>query len=205
MNSNEALIKSLEREGVLQSTKTKEALLRFPREDFVPSDQIAYAYEDRALPIGEAQTISQPFTVMFMLKLLDAEEGDKVLEIGAGSGWQTSILSHLVGGQGNVWAYEINEDVGKFGKNNLEKFSLKNVEYVIDDACCHWERHSEYDKIISGAAFNEIPKDLKNLLKLGGRLVAPTQEYDVRVIQRLNKNHFKEEVYKGFAFVPIVH
>ncbi len=204
MLTNEQLIQSLRADGVLRSKRIREALEKFPRERFVPADLVNHAYEDRPLPIGEAQTISQPYTVVFMLELLGAREGDSVLEIGAGSGWQTALLSHLVGASGHTWAYEINREVGKFGKKNLAQFKLKNADYVIADASRRWAEHAPYDRIIAGAAFDEIPDVLRQLLKVGGRLVAPTQEQDVRVIERVGQDQFDERVYPGFVFVPVV-
>lgn len=205
MLTNEQLIESLAKKGVLRSKRIKQALEKFSREKFVPADMVMYAYEDRPLPIGEAQTISQPFTVVFMLELLDARPGHNVLEIGAGSGWQTALLSHLVGANGHIWAYEINEAVGQFGKKNLAQFKLKNADYVIADASRHWNEHAPYDRIIAGAAFREIPDALRQLLKVNGRLVAPTQEQDVRVIERVSQSRFDERIYPGFVFVPVVH
>ena len=222
MLTNQQLIASLEDSGVLRSKRIKDALLTFPREKFVPTDLVTHAYEDRPLPIGEAQTISQPFTVVFMLELLDARVGHNVLEIGAGSAWQTAMLSYLVaaphpsplprgeGTMGHVWAYEINEAVGQFGKKNLERAGVEaakgvHAAYAIGDASKHWQEHAPYDRIIAGAAFIEIPDELRQLLKIGGRLVAPTQEQDVRVIERMSQHKFSERIYPGFVFVPVVH
>lgn len=205
MNSlNKELINHLINAGVLKSDKIKTALRKFPREKFVPPALADAAYEDHPLPIGQGQTISQPYTVVCMLELLDAQAGDNVLEIGAGSAWQTALLSSIVDGGGSVWAYEINETVGKFGLKNLSQFSLANVDYAIADASEHWHAHAPYNRIIAGAAFDEIPAELKNLLSPSGRLVAPTQENDIRVIERRGDN-FQEEIYSGFIFVPIVH
>ncbi|MBI1961720.1 MAG: protein-L-isoaspartate O-methyltransferase, partial [Parcubacteria group bacterium] len=216
MLTNEQLIASLEDSGVLRSKRIHEALFAFPREKFVPADLVNHAYEDRPLPIGEAQTISQPYTVVFMLELLDAQPGQNVLEIGAGSGWQTAMLSYLIsplltkegvgGGAGHVWAYEINKAVGQFGKKNLENAGVSvkaaqsvHAAYAIADASRHWDEHEPYDRIIAGAAFSEIPDELRQLLKVGGRLVAPTQEQDVRVIERVGQNEFDERIYPGFV------
>ncbi len=212
MSSNQDLIQRLEENGVLRLPQIKQALERFPRERFVPRELKDAAYEDRPLPIGEGpatsagrQTISQPYTVVFMLEELAVEAGDKVLEIGAGSGWQTALLSHLVGASGHIWAYEINREVGQFGKKNLAQFKLKNADYAIADASRRWSEHAPYDRIISGAAFDAIPDELRQLLKVGGCLVAPTQEQDVRVIERMSQDQFDERVYPGFVFVPVVH
>src|SRR3989338_11208544 len=153
MRTNQEFIAYLESGGVLRSPRIKQALERFPREYFVPPKLIRQAYEDYPLPIGEGQTISQPYTVVFMLEELKVKTGDKVLEIGAGSGWQTALLSYLVGKNGHVWAYEIRKPVAKFGRANLA--SLRNVDYVCGDASAHWRKHTPYNSIIAGAAFGD--------------------------------------------------
>lgn len=225
MTTNQELIEHLERSGVLRSPKLKQALEHFPREYFVPKELLGSAYEDYPLPIGEAQTISQPYTIIFMLEELGVKAGDKVLEIGAGSGWQTAILSYLVGKEGrrpsvasakdgHVWAYEIRHEVAEFGKQNIERFkrdargaSLRNFDYVEGDARAHWREHAPYNRIIAGAAFGDIneTRSLKSLLGLGGRMVIPTLNDDIRVVERAGKNKFKEKIHFGFVFVPVVH
>lgn len=208
MDTNISLIEHLQKIGVLHSPKIKEALIHFPREDFVSGGLKESAYEDHPLPIGEGQTISQPYTVVFMLEQLDVGKSDNVLEIGAGSGWQTALLSHLVSEKGRVWAYEINRVVADFGKANLARFNLSNVHYLVGDATRLAIKHAPYDRIIAGAAFAEIPKDLVKLLKIGGRLVAPTQIGaigDVRLIIRESDKEVLETIYQGFSFVPITH
>ncbi len=215
MVTNQELIEHLEDTGVLRSPKIKAALLRFPREYFVPDELRQAAYEDRPLPIGEGQTISQPYTVVFMLEELAVEVGDKVLEIGAGSGWQTALLSYLVGGGGHVWAYEIKHEVAEFGQANLERFkrdaptglSLQNVDYVEGDAIEHAPEHAPYNRIIAGAAFGDVVETqyIASLLSIGGRMVVPTLNNDIRVIDRVEENKFKEKIHYGFVFVPVVH
>lgn len=234
MNSNEELIEHLEAVGVLKSSQLKAALLTFPREYFVPAELRPAAYEDRPLPIGEGQTISQPYTVVFMLEELGVEAGDKVLEIGAGSGWQTALLSYLVsntaplaphpypspkgeGTLGHVWAYEIREDVAKFGRGNLYQLkrdarrfggpSLQNVDYIAGDAIKHASAHAPYNRIIAGAAFGDAveTQPVSSLLTIGGRMVVPTMNNDIRVVERVGENKFKEKIHYGFVFVPVVH
>lgn len=204
MKSNNDLIASLKDIGVLRSKKIEHALLDFPREEFIPAAEFHRAYEDRPLPIGQGQTISQPRTVVFMLELLDARAGDNVLDIGAGSGWVSALLSHLVGSKGHVWAYEFLPEIGEFGIKNLSKFNLRNVDYIIGNAREHWGEHAPYKRIISGAGFEEIPEELKDLLKVGAWLVAPTQNHDIRLIVRVGEKKFIEKEYLGFEFVPFI-
>ena len=199
------LIQHLESSGVLTQSKIKQALLDILREDFVQPEDRKFAYFDNALSIDFGQTISQPTTVVFMLELLAIHSEQKILEIGYGSGWQTAILSKLVGEKGKVYAFEIVQEVAKFGKNNLKKFKIKNLKLYASDYEKKIKTLGEMDRIISGAAFAEIPKNLLEILKIGGKLVAPTHLQDIRLITRKNQHEFIEKIYPGFIFVPITH
>lgn len=172
------------------------------RGGFVPDAWRAHAYEDRPLPIAEGQTISQPSTVAFMLGLLGVEKGDKILDIGAGSGWAACLMGYLAGEEGAVHACEINQKVGHFGKKAVENSGLGNVDYRIGNAADLWKENC-YDKIYSGAAFREIPRDLEESLNKSGALVAPTQSNDIRRISKKD-GKFEEKVYPGFVFVPFL-
>lgn len=207
MNSNEELVEHLEAVGVLKSSQLKAALLAFPRGRFVPKELLESAYVDHPLPIGNGQTISQPYTVVFMLEELNVQVGDKVLEIGAGSGWQTALLSYLVGESGSVWAYEIRHEVAEFGKSNLANFNLINIDYVEGDATKHAAGQAPYNRIIAGAGFGDVAETqgLAALLTKNGRLVAPTMNNDIRVVDRVGEDKFKEKIHYGFVFVPVVH
>ena len=138
-----------------------------------------------------------------MLELLDVQPGHKVLDIGAGSGWASALLSHLVGSDGQVFAFEIVPEVGEFGRGNIERFGCKNVSYVIDDYAKHLGKNAPYDRVLSGAAFDKVPEDLKESLVEGGILVAPTADHDIRKIVRVSADEFEEEIFPGFVFVPI--
>jgi len=163
----------------------------------------SFANVNKPLPLGSAQTISQPLTVAFMLELLQPAKGNRVLEIGGGSGWQTAILSDIVGKNGKIYSYEIVRSLTEFGKHNLGKFQLENVVFEHRDVSLGYPEEAPYNKIISGAAFEEIPQELKEQLEISGTLVAPTKADDVRRIRRTAETEFKEEIYPGFAFVPI--
>lgn len=205
MVTNQSLIQHLENSGVLVSLNIKKALKEVPRGEFVPEKFKDEAYGDYPLHIGEEQTISQPTTVIFMLELLEVKEGSKILETGAGSGWQTALLAELTGPKGHVYGFEILESVGEFGKRNLEKFDYQNVNYLIEDIEKAWNKFGSFDRIISGAAFESIPENLKQQLKIGGRLVTPTQEHDILLIVRKSESDFEEIIYPGFVFVPVTH
>lgn len=199
----EQLIEDIRKLGYLKTQRIIDAFLKFERKFFVPKSMAMYANSNRPLPIGSGQTISQPLTVAFMLELLQPNEGDKILEIGGGSGWQTAILSEIVGNKGKVFAFEIVKSLTDFGKNNLERFKLKNIAFKCRDVSEGYPKEAPYNRIISGAAFLEIPEKLKKQLSTGGILVVPTKNDDIRKITRTSKDKFKEEVFPGFVFVPI--
>ena len=205
MITQQELIESLEIQGILKNPALKEVMQEIPREAFVRVGDKKWAYLDNALSIGYEQTISQPTTVIFMLELLDIHPGQKILEIGYGSGWQTAMLVKLVGDKGQVYAFEIIPELAEFGKKNLERFGFKNLELYNCDYNKKLKKIEFVDRIISGAAFEEIPENLKAVLRIGGKLVVPTHNHDIRLLIRKNKNNFQEKIFPGFVFVPITH
>jgi protein-L-isoaspartate(D-aspartate) O-methyltransferase len=202
MNSQQ-LIDKLVFRRTLKTREVIEAFKKIDRISFVPQNLKSEAYGDYPLPIGDGQTISQPTTVAFMLEALGVKKGNKILEIGAGSGWVTALLAGLVGENGFVYAYEINQRVGQFGLSNLSKTGYQNYSYKIEDAKECWQKNAPYDRIISGAAFSEIPKELGSLIKKDGIIVVPTQGMDIQKITKISEMKFEKEVYPGFVFVPL--
>ncbi len=202
--TNQDLIFQLISQDYLKSADLKNAFLKADRKNFVPANLQAEAYSDIALPLFEGQTISQPSTVAFMLDLLEPAKGNKVLEIGAGSGWLTALLSNLIGRNGFVFAFEINRKVGEFGIRNLKKHPLKNFQYVISDAKKHWRDGAPYDRIISGAAFSEINEDFFRLLSNNGTAVIPTKQNSICKIYKNNKGDISTLTFPGFLFVPLI-
>lgn len=203
-NSLRELIDHLEDSGVLKSENIKQALLGVDRRKYVPARLEELAYSDSPLVLAEGQTISQPTTVVFMLELLGLQSGHKVLDIGGGSGWVSALMGYLVGPKGHIYAYEINDVIGMIGQENIEKNGVKNVTYKIIHAAQAWDDNAPYDRIHSGAAFKELPMDLKQKLAIGGIMVAPTQDGYVKKITRISETEFEEEEHYGFAFVPFV-
>jgi protein-L-isoaspartate(D-aspartate) O-methyltransferase len=147
-----------------------EALQKVPRHEFVPDDLSDVAYENRPLPIGFGQTISQPYIVAIMTDLLQVRPNFKVLEVGTGSGYQAAVLAELVD---KVYSIEIIEPLGKLARERLERLAYKNVELRIGDGYYGWEKAAPFDAIIVTAAASHIPPPLIKQLKPGGRMIIP--------------------------------
>ncbi len=211
------LIEKLIDGGWLKSPKIIEAFREIKRVDFLPKYMAGLAEINEALPIGRGQTISQPLVVAFMMEKLQPEEGDKVLDIGSGSGWTTAILAHLVGKTGKVIALEIIPELKEFGEKNVAKYSFINrgiVEFICADGslgCPDITSRPEFvegfDKILASAAGNSLPKKWKEQLKIGGKIVTPLKS-SIWVFEKNppagGKDGFRETEYPGFAFVPLI-
>ena len=146
------------------------AMGKVPRHRFVPFLQQIFAYDNRPLPIGEGQTISQPYIVALMTDLLDPKAGDTVLEVGTGSGYQAAVLAELVA---KVYTIEIVEPLGKQAKRLLGELGYRNIEVRIGDGYGGWPEAAPFDSIIVTAAPAEVPRPLIDQLKPGGRMVIP--------------------------------
>jgi len=146
------------------------AMGKVPRHRFVPFLQQIFAYDNRPLPIGEGQTISQPYIVALMTDLLDPKAGDTVLEVGTGSGYQAAVLAELVA---KVYTIEIVEPLGKQAKRLLAELGYRNIEVRIGDGYGGWPEAAPFDSIIVTAAPAEVPRPLIDQLKPGGRMVIP--------------------------------
>lgn len=225
---NEFLIEKLIEEGWLKTERIINAFLKIKREDFVPDDLKHLAYQNEALPIGYGQTISQPLVVAFMLEKLDPKEGEKILDIGAGSGWTTALLAYIVSQKrnlksqgsnskqiltsksqipkGKVIALEIIPELVEFGRKNVEKYNFIKkgiVEFVCADGSKGYLKEAPYDKILCSATAKELPKAWKQQLKIGGRIVTPI-DTSIWVFEKKNENEFISQEYPGFVFVPLI-
>jgi len=201
------LINSLIKQGYLKTPLIIEAFQKIKREDFIPEDLQDEADGNFPLPIGHGQTISQPLTVAFMLELLEPKPGEKILDVGSGSGWQTAMLCHIVGKSGKVFAMERVPELVEFGKNNVSKYNFVasgRAVFLHSDGTKGYEKEAPYDKIIVAAAARGIPEALKEQLKIGGRLVIPTKSQDIRLFEKIGKDEFKEKIIPGFVFVPLI-
>jgi len=150
--------------------RVMEVIARVPRHEFVPADQVPYAYRNRPLPIGYGQTISQPYIVALMTDLARAEAGHKVLEVGTGSGYQAAVMAHLAKA---VYTIEVIEPLGTQAARRLKAMGYGNVEVRLGDGYNGWEEHAPYDAILVTAAASHVPPPLLRQLKPGGRMVIP--------------------------------
>lgn len=198
------MIKELENQGI-KDKKVLEAMEKIERHEFVPREVEAEAYINTPLPIGYEQTISQPYTVAYMLELLELEKGNKVLEIGTGSGYNASLIGEIVGSKGKVYSVEIIPELAKFSKENIRKTGLKNVEIIIGDGGRGYEKGKPYDRIIITAATKEIQPALLKQLREGGILIAPLGERDMQTMTKIKKtkNGIVKKEFGGFLFVPL--
>lgn len=151
-------------------SRVMKSISTVPRHEFVPEDKQASAYQNRPLPIGHGQTISQPYIVAIMTDLLKVNSQSKVLELGTGSGYQAAILSRLVD---KVFTIEIIEPLGVKAKKRLARLGYDNIQVKIGDGYYGWEEHAPFDAIVVTAAANHIPPPLIKQLKEGGKMMIP--------------------------------
>ncbi|MBI2024313.1 protein-L-isoaspartate O-methyltransferase [Candidatus Giovannonibacteria bacterium] len=202
-----ALVSSLEKRGVLKSEQIIEALLKVDRKDFIPKERQDQAYTDEALPIGSGQTISQPYTVAFMLELLEPKKTEIIMDVGSGSGWTAAILAEIVGLEGEIYAFERIPELCEFGKNNLKKYPMISgrVSFFCRDASSGPDvpPSGGFDGIIAAAALDEVPPIWRKILKIGGRLIYPRDGSVIKEIKE-SEEEFEKCEYEGFAFVPYI-
>ena len=197
-----ALVAELRKKGI-QSERVLEAINALPRHFFFDTALISHAYEDKAFPIGEGQTISQPYTVAFQTELLDVKPGDKILEIGTGSGYQGSIL-HLLGAQ--VYTIEYQKKLFEHTSRFLQRLGI-HLNLFYGDGTGGLPAHAPYDKIIVTAGAPVVPDALIQQLKVGGILVIPVGDRQRQAMVKITKKSSKEilrEEFEGFAFVPLL-
>ncbi len=201
--TKDSLIASLTDGGYLKSPAVIEAFQKIDRKGFVGERNQDIAYLDQALAIGFNQTISQPLTVAFMLELLEPKAGEKILDVGAGSGWQSGLLAQIVGENGKITAIERITELKNVAGENLAKYGFKNINLILGDGSEGYAPEAPYDKIIAAAAAQEIPQAWQEQLKIGGRIVAPIRE-SIVVLDKIDQNRFAQKEYFGFSFVPLI-
>jgi protein-L-isoaspartate(D-aspartate) O-methyltransferase len=194
----------IEARGV-RNKRVLEAMREVPRHKFVEPRQLRAAYDDRPLPIGHGQTISQPYIVAFMTELLEPKPDHQVLEVGTGSGYQAAVLAELVK---NVYTIEIIKELGESAKERLEKLGYENVEVKIADGYHGWEEHAPFDSIIVTCAASHVPPPLIKQLKPGGKMCIPVgtvfgPQY-LFIIVKQKDGSVKSKSVLPVRFVPLV-
>ncbi len=183
---------------------TLDAMLKVPRHAFVPDEMKPYAYADRPLPIGEGQTISQPYIVAFMTQAVRLKKTDRVLEVGTGSGYQAAVLSEIVD---SVYTIEIVEVLGKRARKQLKALGYDQVQVRIGDGYHGWKEKAPFDAIIVTAGAESIPDPLVNQLADGGKMIIPVGPHrGIRQLVLLEKKaeKIKRRNLMAVRFVPFV-
>ena len=185
----------------IKDERVVNAMLEVPRHEFVPEDWKDYSYSDGPIPIGMGQTISQPYIVAIMTELMGVKEGDKVLEIGTGSGYQAAVLAAM---GCNVYTIEILGELTGRARNVIEKLGYNNVHFKVGDGYEGWEEHSPYDAITATASPAEIPHPLVDQLKQGGRMVLPVgkDHQELKLITKTEDGMETKDIIP-VAFVPM--
>ncbi len=186
----------------ISDARVLQAMWDVDRSLFVPEDQLEHTYEDKALPIGLGQTISQPYIVAYMAQALRLTPQEVVLEIGTGCGYNAAVLAHLVQ---HVYSIEVIEWLAALARKNLERTGIRNVSTRLGDGFNGWPEAAPFDAIVLTAAPPVIPEPLMYQLKIGGRLLAPvgTNLQKLVLLFRASENHFEERELLPVRFVPM--
>ncbi len=186
-----------------ENPRVEEAFQFVDRSDFVLPKYKDVAYQDAALSIGFGATISQPSVVLFMLNRLGPEPGQKILDVGSGSGWTSALLARTVGEKGKVFAVELMPELVEQSINNLSKYKFKNLSVQQAGKGLGLETEAPFDRILVSAAANQLPEELVSQLKVGGRMLIPIKN-SVWQIDRIAADRVMSIEFEGFAFVPLI-
>lgn len=200
------LINSLIGDGWLKTKRIIKAFRQIKRVDFLPEDIKDLDELNEALSISHGQTISQPLTVAFMIELLNPQPGEKILDIGSGSGWTSSLLAEIVGPKGKIIAVEVVPELKEFGEKNVSKYNFikkGTIEFICTNGSKGYNKKAPFDKILASASAEKIPQEWRNQLKIGGRIVAPVG-FSIWLLIKKSDSEFEEIEYPGFAFVPLI-
>lgn len=209
MYSTQILIQQLIDQGYLKTKRIIKAFNKINRKDFLLEQSIHEAAANYPIPIGYDQTISQPLTVAFMLELLSPKRGQKILDIGSGSGWTTALLAEIVGENGKVFSIERIPELKIFSKKNVSKYNFVKsgrAVFIIGDGSKGLKDMAPFDRIHVAAAANKIPEELLRQLTIGGKLVIPegVGSQNIVLVEKTGKDKYKKENFPGFVFVPLI-
>ena len=188
----------------VKDERVLEAMRAVPRDLFVPSALASEAWDNVPLPIGAGQTISQPLVVARMLQLLELHGGERILDVGTGSGYHAALLAHL---GSHVWSVERHRDLSEQAKRNLDKAEIYNVTLVVGDGARGLPETAPFDAInVAAAAGDDIPQALVDQLGRGGRLIVPVQTGDQRLwlVHHTPGGRFERKGLERVRFVPLV-
>lgn len=200
----EQLIAYLQKTGVLKTERIIRAFKAIDRVNFVLPEYKHAAYDDKALPIHHEQTISQPTVVAFMLELLKPKPGERVLDVGSGSGWTTALLANIVGTEGKVYGIELVPELTLYGQSNIAKYNFKSATIIQAGKTFGLQEYAPFDKILVSASGSSVPQKLVDQLITGGVMVIPIND----AIWKIEKKAISEidiEKFEGFVFVPLIY
>lgn len=204
----ENLIQSLIAWGYLKKPEIIEAFRKVPRHDFIPGSMRDYAYSDQPLSIGFDQTISAPSMIAIMMESLDLKPGQRVLEIGAGSGYNAALLAEVVGEKGEVVTVERIKELADFAERNLKNAGYNRLKVVLSDGSLGHAKDAPWDRILVTACAPELPRPLIEQLKVGGKLGAPIGSNNMlqtwTVAEKMKNGEIQATEHGGCSFVPLI-
>jgi len=186
----------------VKNARVLQALRCIPRDVFVPEGMKNFAYTDEPLPIGEGQTISQPYIVAYMTEILELQGGERVLEVGTGSGYQTAVLAEI---SKEVYTIEVIASLSERAREVLKSLGYINIQFKVGDGSMGWKDFAPFDAIMVTAAPGSVPKALKEQLQVGGRMIIPVGvDYQELILVRREETSFRERQLLPVRFVPLV-